>query len=187
MKKIFFVFVLVVFVFLGCKTIPKVTVEPSINLSDVGIKTAEQLVNFFMKENPEGDREKVQRLAKFYIEECKIEGINSDCAFVQMCLETGFLRFGNLVTEDMNNFCGLGAIDSNQRGLVFKTEQEGVRAHVQHLHAYATTKELKNPCIDTRYKYVKPRGKAPTVLELAGTWAMDKEYGNKLQGMLKRL
>jgi len=49
-------------------------------------------------------------------------------AFVQMCLETGFLRFGNLVTEEMNNFCGLGAIDEDNRGLWFGTEQLGVRA-----------------------------------------------------------
>ena len=36
------------------------------------------------------------------------KGSNSDVAFAQMCLETGFLRFGGLVTMDMNNFCGLG-------------------------------------------------------------------------------
>ena len=159
------------------------------NLSDPAIKNQNQLVKFFMHQNPEADKKQVKRLAKYYIEESLAEGINSDCAFVQMCLETGFLRFGNLVTPEMHNYCGLGAIDENNRGESFETEQLGVRAHIQHLHAYATTEEfqLSNELIDRRYKWVQPRGKAPTVFELAGTWAADREYGNKLDDLLSRL
>jgi len=48
-------------------------------------------------------------LASFYVAEGDAVGINSDVAFIHMCLETGFLRFGNLVTPDMHNYCGLGA------------------------------------------------------------------------------
>ena len=159
------------------------------NLSDPAIKNQNQLVKFFMKQNPEADKKQVKRLAKYYIEEGIAEGINSDCAFVQMCLETGFLRFGNLVTPEMHNYCGLGAIDENNRGESFETEQLGVRAHIQHLHAYATTEDIQlaNELIDRRYKWVQPRGKAPTVYELAGTWAADREYGNKLDTLLSRL
>ena len=89
----------------------------------------------------------------------------------------------------MHNYCGLGAIDKEHPGEWFKTEQEGVRAHIQHLHAYATTSEktLKNPLIDKRYKWVNPRGKAPTIFYLAGTWAADKEYGNKLDKILDNM
>ncbi|MDD7417213.1 MAG: glucosaminidase domain-containing protein [Treponemataceae bacterium] len=152
-----------------------------------GIKNADQLVCFFLAHNPDADVEKVSRLASFYKMECKYEGINSDVAFVQMCLETGFLRFGNLVSVDMNNFCGLGAINSENPGLRFETEQLGVKAHVQHLHAYGTDRELKGECVDPRYKYVKPRKKAPTVFELSGTWAADKEYGSKLDYLLEDL
>ena len=47
-----------------------------------------------------------------YISEAHDEGINSDVAFAQMCLETGFLKFGGAVTEDMHNYCGLGATGS---------------------------------------------------------------------------
>ena len=159
------------------------------NLSDPAIKNQNQLVKFFMRQNPEADKKQVKRLAKYYIEEGLAEGINSDCAFVQMCLETGFLRFGNLVTPEMHNYCGLGAIDEEHRGESFETEQLGVRAHIQHLHAYATTEEIQlvNELIDMRYKWVQPRGKAPTVFELAGTWAADREYGNKLDTLLTRL
>lgn len=161
---------------------PALTV--SLKIDSAGQKSAEQLAAFFMSKNPAGDRAKVERLAKLYVEEGATEGVNSDLAFVQMCLETGYLRFGGLVTEDMNNFCGLGAMDAEHRGNVFETEQLGVRAHIQHLHAYGTTRELVNECIDNRYKYVKPRGKAPNVFGLAGTWASDKQYGEKLRKLL---
>ena len=161
---------------------PALTV--SLKIDSAGQKSAEQLAGFFMSRNPDGDRAKVERLAKFYVEEGAAEGINSDIAFVQMCLETGYLKFGGLVTEDMNNFCGLGAMDAEHRGNVFETEQLGVRAHIQHLHAYGTTRELVNECIDNRYKYVKPRGKAANIFGLAGTWASDRQYGEKLRKLL---
>lgn len=183
----FFLFLTVLSV--SCRTTPVVVpknVSRSIDAN--GVLPAEKLVVFFAANNNNpGDIEKARRLASYYVSECKIEGINSDVAFAQMCHETGFLRFGNLVTPDMNNFCGLGAIDAAHPGERFATEQQGVRAHVQHLQAYGTTRPLKTDCIDNRYKYVNPRGKAPTVFELAGTWAADRQYGAKLDAMLARM
>ena len=159
------------------------------NLTDRGIKSSSSLYRFFMANNPKANKSMVKRMAKYYVEEAAAEGINSDCAFVQMCLETGFLTFGGLVTPQMHNYCGLGSMDSAHPGESFKTERLGVRAHIQHLHAYSTTEEnkLKNECIDRRYRYVNPRGKAPTIYELAGTWAMDKDYAVKLNGLLNKL
>lgn len=159
------------------------------SLSEEGVKSEKQLVSFFMANNPDADKQQVARLARYYISEARMEGINSDCAWVQMCLETGWLKFGGLVKPEMHNYCGLGAISAEQPGLSFATEQLGVRAHIQHLHAYATTEDvpLRNELIDPRYKWVLPRGKAPTVRELAGTWAVDPEYGKKLEGLLERL
>ena len=153
------------------------------------MKGEKQLVNFFMANKPDADKKQVKRLARYYINEARTEGINSDCAWVQMCLETGWLAFGGLVKPEMHNYCGLGAISTEQPGVSFETEQLGVRAHIQHLHAYATTEDvhLKNELIDPRYKWVLPRGKAPTVMELAGTWASDPDYGKKLDGLLARL
>ena len=56
----------------------------------------------------------------------------------------------------MNNFCGLGSIDINNRRATFETERLGVRAHIQHLQAYATTEdiELHNELVDPRYEWV---------------------------------
>lgn len=154
-----------------------------------GIKNAESLYKFFIAKYPDGNKAKAKKIAKLYITECQTEGINSDIAFVQMCLETNYLRYGNLVTKDKNNFCGLGAIDKNNPGLKFKSMKEGVRAHIQHLHAYGTTEDipLKNELVDPRYKFVKPRGKATDIFGLAGTWAADKEYGAKLDRLLSEL
>lgn len=153
-----------------------------------GTHTDKELYKFFCSHSKQ-NRSRAKKIAKLYIEECAAEGINSDVAFIQMCHETNFLRYGNLVKKEWNNFCGLGAIDEKQPGLQFKTMQLGVRAHIQHLHAYATPEEIKlnNECIDPRYKYVRPRAKATTVEGLSGTWAADKMYAEKLVKYLKEL
>lgn len=193
MCKRFYIIFSCIFLFLvfSCTTLPKQNkvsqAVPSIYIDAQGTKSPQQLFNFFISKNPNASYEKVMRLAEYYVTEGNSEGINSDVAFVQMCLETGFLKFGGLVTENMNNFCGLGSIDKNNPGNSFETELLGVRAHIQHLHAYGTTRDLYKPLIDPRYKYVNPRGKAPTIQELTGTWAADKEYGAKLQSLLNQL
>ncbi len=162
-------------------------VEPPTRIMGRGVMTEEELVAFFMRNNPRADSFKVHRLAILYREEGAHEGVNADVAFIQMCLETGFLRFGGLVTEDMNNFCGLGSIGPGQKGLSFIDERTGVRAHVQHLKAYASTEPLARELVDPRFRYVTPRGKAPDIYGLAGTWAADREYGIKLAALLERL
>lgn len=191
MRKLLCVFsaFLLSLLFAGCLSFGLRTKPVSRLLTAQAVKNASQLHAFFMANNPEANSEQVMRLARYYVSEAKDEGINSDCAFVQMCLETGFLRFGGLVTPDMHNYCGLGSIDAEHPGERFATEQLGVRAHIQHLHAYATTadKVLVHELIDNRYKWVNPRGKAPTVFELAGTWASDRQYGVKLDALLSRL
>jgi hypothetical protein len=181
-----------VFLLISCTTSDKPLLEPavlpSVRLSGRPIKTADQLADFFMDANRDfPDERYVKRLAEAYVRESALEGINSDAAFAQMCLETGFLRFGGLVTPEMNNFCGLGAIDSQHPGERFPTVEVGVRAHVQHLHAYGTTGDLRQPLVDMRYKYVQPRGKAPDIYALTGTWAADPEYGRKLERILHQM
>ncbi|MBB5225936.1 muramidase [Treponema ruminis] len=175
-------------VFFSCVT-PPVREECSRELLGSGIKNQEQLVKFFMNHKPDSDKEKVERLAGFYIEEAAIEGINSDVAFVQMCHETGFLGFGNLVLPEMNNFCGLGAMDAEHPGEYFESEQIGVRAHIQHLQAYATTVdvELNQELVDPRYSWPHKVKLAHTVHDLAKNWATDPDYGIKLDALLSEL
>ena len=159
------------------------------NLIGTGKKTPKQLYKFFMKNNRKADKKKVKRLASYYVQEANAEGINSDVAFVQMCHETGFLRFGNLVTEDMNNFCGLGSMDAEHKGEAFETELLGVRAHIQHLQAYATTEDvpLRQELVDPRYNWVHKTKLVDDIFGLTKTWATDPDYGNKLDALMKRL
>ncbi len=154
-----------------------------------GIKNETQLAEFFVSENPGISLSRVKSLAKDYVTEAQTEGINSDVAFVQMCLETGFLKFGNLVKPEWHNYCGLGAIDAANPGEKFKDQKTGVRAHIQHLQAYATTQDvnLKQPLVDPRYSWVHKAKFAKTVFDLAGTWAADVDYGKKLDTLLSKL
>jgi hypothetical protein len=151
-----------------------------------GIVPEEQLAAFLLYNNTGADGDFVRGLSAYYVEEAAAEGINHDIAFAQMCLETGFLRYGGLVTPDMNNFCGLGAIGPGQTGHVFPDARSGVRAHIQHLQAYAGAEPLNQDLIDPRYRYVK-RGSSPTIYGLAGTWAADRAYSKKISAILQRL
>lgn len=183
----FAVLACIIVLFFSCKTVPQVeAVLLSREITGKSVLSSSCLVKYFMAKNPVADEKKVSRLANYYISEAKAENINSDVAFAQMCLETGYLTFGNLVTPEMNNFCGLGAMDALHPGEWFPTEQLGVRAHIQHLHAYGTTEDIQlhNDLVDNRYKWVRPRGKAPDIFGLAGTWATDKAYSEKLDRIL---
>jgi len=163
-------------------------IEPEVQyyVMGEGIVPEEKLAAFLLQTNDQADEEYVLSLAAYYIEEAAAEGVNHDTAFAQMCLETGFLRYGGLVTPDMNNFCGLGAIGPEETGLFFPDPRTGVRAHIQHLQAYASTEPLNQELVDPRYRYVK-RGSSPTIDGLAGTWAADREYNKKIARILGNL
>ncbi|MDR1930088.1 MAG: glucosaminidase domain-containing protein [Treponema sp.] len=145
-----------------------------------------ELSSFLLSVNKNADPEFIRELSAYYIEEAEIEGINHDVAFAQMCLETGFLQFGGLVTPDMNNFCGLGSIGPGIPGERFPSPRTGVRAHIQHLKAYASDIPLAGELVDPRYRWVR-RGSAPVVALLAGTWAADTKYADKIEDILQRL
>ncbi len=125
-------------------------------------------------------------LPAIYREEAAIEGVNYDIAFCQMCLETGFLQFDGDVQPEQNNFGGIGAIGNGARGDSFSNRRIGIRAQIQHLKAYATTKPLVQPLVDPRFSLVK-RGTAPLVGQLAGRWAEDNNYDKKIMASLRRL
>lgn len=180
------------FSFNSCSTLPKNKKQPkeprqlSRRLLDQGQLTAEELAAYFLSRNSEEDSEHILQFAQYYIDEASLEGINSDVAFAQMCLETGFLRFGGLVQPEFHNYCGLGAMDAEHPGEVFETEELGVRAHIQHLQAYATKEEtqLNGELIDPRYNWVHKTKYVEDIYGLAGTWATDPLYGQKLETVL---
>jgi hypothetical protein len=160
--------------------------EIPLRILGTGQIPGEALSRFLLVRNPAAGESFTKELVEFYTEEAQAEGVNHDVAFAQMCLETGFLRFGNLVSLDMNNFCGLGAIGPEQRGERFSEPRIGVRAHIQHLKAYATEEPPRKDLVDPRYRWVR-YGSAPTIYGLAGTWAADRAYGEKSQTSVEEL
>ena len=148
--------------------------------------SSEQLARFLEGNNPGADKFFTGSLAAYYVEEAAVEGVNHDVAFAQMCLETGFLRYGGLVNPGMNNFCGLGSTGPENPGEIFSEPRIGVRAHIQHLKAYATVSPLNQTLVDPRYRWVR-YGSSPEIGGLAGTWAMDRAYGDKIRTILARL
>lgn len=140
----------------------------------------------FLKANNEQALERFPGLPKIYREEAAIEGVSYDIAFCQMCVETGFLRFGGDVKPEQNNFAGLGAVGGGAAGASFPSARIGVRAQIQHLKAYASTEPLVQELVDPRFRFVT-RGVAPLVDQLSGRWAADPQYGPKIMALLRRL
>ncbi|GAA0083001.1 N-acetylmuramoyl-L-alanine amidase [Clostridium sp. CTA-6] len=160
----------------------------AISIMGVSQTTIDQCELFLHNINPNAPY-----LANIYKKYCDIYGIRLEIAWVQMCLETNFLKYSDtsITTLDMHNYAGLGALDGNGRkqALKFNTKNEGVECHVQHLFAYCSKNNLpqQQKLIDPRFKYVD-RGCAINVEDLGGgKWASDKQYANKLLDLLSRL
>lgn len=145
-----------------------------------------QLVRFFTETNRRIGIDRIERIARIYIDEAAAEGINSDIAFCQMIHETNYLRFGGDVAARQNNFCGLGATGGGEPGLSFPSVEIGIRAHIQHLKAYANAQPLRRKLVDPRFSRVR-RGRSPCVEGLTGTWATDPQYAAKLKRKLREL
>lgn len=132
---------------------------------------------------------------QYYIDEAAAEGVRADIAFAQAMHETGWLAFGGDVKISQFNFAGLGATGGGVSGEDFAAKygdnatgiQMGIRAQIQHLKAYASTESLNNACVDSRYDYVSPKGKAPTIGGLTGTWATDSTYSTKIINIVNKI
>lgn len=133
------------------------------------VYTAQQMQQYLLKKNPQVPK-RYLTLPAIYLEEGTKESVRGDLAFAQALHETNFFKFGLDVLPIQNNFAGLGAVGNREHGLFFKTPREGVRAQIQHLKAYASTKALQQPAVDPRFSLVK-RGCAPYLEDLAGRWA----------------
>lgn len=125
----------------------------------------------------------IKDFCQIYVDECKIEGVKAEVAFAQAMMETGFLRFGGDVKKEQYNFAGLGATGGGNPGNSFSSIRIGIRAQIQHLKAYASKENLKQECVDERYKYVT-KGVAPYVEWLGqkenptgAGWATAVNYG----------
>lgn len=146
---------------------------------------ADELTTYIKRHNPDFD----PAIAKAYIKIGKKYGIRGDIALCQAILETGWFKYaGSAVRPEHYNYCGLGVVTNGKKGSCFKSVEDGVRAHIQHLYAYCCTKELPRheKLIDPRFSHVK-RGCAPTWSKLSGRWAMNPNYGRQILDLHKRI
>lgn len=174
---------------LHIKTIFKVFTGQIDQIMGIG-NTSEVQMLMFLKNNNEAALTSFSDLPLLYREEATIEGVNHDIAFCQMCIETGFLRFGKGIEPEQNNFAGLGtAISSsitNISGASFVDRRTGVRAHIQHLKAYASNAPLFQSVVAPRFHLVA-RAIAPNLSQLNGRWSIDPLYDRKILALIRRL
>lgn len=151
-----------------------------------GSFSIDRMAAFLKQYNPCISLNDAVTFARMYKELGRYEGVNHDLAFAQMCLETGFLKFGGVVKPEQNNFCGLGALTNCVSGDYFPDRRTGVTAHIQHLKAYGCAEELKTPLVDQRFDVIT-RGSAKEVNQLTGRWATDRLYHKKIKSLLNRM
>ena len=134
----------------------------------------------------------IKQFAQIYVEECRAENIKPEVAFAQCMLETGWLTFKGDVSISQYNFAGLGAT-GGVPGNSFRTIRIGIRAHIQHLKAYASKAPLNKKRVDPRFTYVT-RGTCKYVEWLGiydnpygGGWAATPGYGYSIVKMIKNI
>lgn len=129
-----------------------------------------------------------RELPEIYLYEGYVEGVRGDIAFCQAMKETGFWTFGGIAQPEWNNPCGLGVTgkkktDGTYEHCEFESLQLGVRAHIQHLKAYGSKKDLCQKKVDHRFTLVK-RGICPRWIDLNGKWAVPgTTYGQDIMKM----
>ena len=159
----------------------------SVEILGAAEATPEQMAAFIRRRNPQPKLAcSVEEIVRLYYEEAGAEGVRADIALCQALKETGFFAYGGDVLPAQNNYCGLGATGNKAKGAYFATPQEGVRAHIQHLMAYATTERPHAPLVDPRYDLVRLYrtdiyGKIKRWTGLNGVWAVPgTSYGQDI-------
>jgi hypothetical protein len=131
--------------------------------------------------------DEVREIVGNYTAACKATGLDPLLVVAQMVLETG-----NLMSfwsqPPRRNPAGIGVTGAPGAGLSFSNWDKAVAAHVGRLLAYAlpagTGTDAQQKLIAQALK-VRPlpddrRGVAPTLKGLAGSWAMDPKYADKI-------
>lgn len=131
-------------------------------------------------------------LASLYMEIAPKEGVNPEGAYAQAAHETGYGRFGGVIDASFKNPCGLktGTAGDNDDHLPeahqrFKSWEEGVQAHIDHLALYAGAKGYpKKDTPDPRHGGWL-HGKAKTFRDLGGKWAPSPTYGERIENLIR--
>lgn len=135
-------------------------------------------------------------------------GILPEVMCSQICVETGYFKFGGVLDASYHNTCGLkttkgGSDKAAKAHMKFKSWEEGINAHADHLALYAGAKGFPKYSPETKGYYNEkckvngttkdPRhftylyGKCKTVEGLSGTWATSKNYAEKILTLVKEI
>ncbi|MBR2216676.1 MAG: glucosaminidase domain-containing protein [Selenomonadaceae bacterium] len=170
--------------------VPVTKSERDSSIIGTPLATQQQCVKYLLRNNPNPNISvSPETLVSYYYEEGMREGIRPDVAFAQAIKETGFFRYGGTVTPDQNNYCGLGTTSDTVKGCYFPSSQMGVRAHIQHLLAYASTRRPSEPVVDPRYSLVRNLYGQRILghwADLNGRWAVPgNSYGESIMGLFR--
>lgn len=135
-------------------------------------------------------------------------GILPEVMCSQVCIETGYFKFGGVLDASYHNTCGLkttkgGSDKAAKAHMKFSSWEEGINAHADHLALYAGAKGFPKYSPETKGYYNEkckvngttkdPRhftylyGKCKTVEDLSGTWATNKKYAEMILTLVKEI
>ena len=111
--------------------------------------------------------------------------IRPEVLYAQAAKETAFGKYGGAVTPDMNNWAGIKILnpvaDRREDHQAFKSPQEGVIGHYNHISAYVGIEPIQP--VHARYNLVKGlawAGTVKTVEALGAKWAPAGDYGQSI-------
>jgi Mannosyl-glycoprotein endo-beta-N-acetylglucosaminidase/N-acetylmuramoyl-L-alanine amidase len=129
----------------------------------------------------------VRTIVTAYYATATAVGLDPLLVVAQMSEETGHLT-SFWSQRPRRNFAGIGVTGNPGEGLSFPDLKTGVRAHTGRLLAYSlpigTGNQAQNQLIKEALSFRglpdRLRGAAPTLKGLAGTWAHDPKYADKI-------
>ncbi len=131
-------------------------------------------------------------VAPLYWQYGSLNGIRPEVLFAQAAYETGFGRFSGIVPPEYNNWAGIKVASSNgnepEDHEQFATPDDGVRAHFNHIAAYAGLPPVGEP--HGRYHVVARAswaGTVETVEQLSGRWAPSPTYHERIVAMIEEM
>jgi hypothetical protein len=161
-----------------------------VEIMSSGTLSKSAMIDFLLRNNPRADRNRANDIIELYITEANAEGVNYEIAIAQMFFHTKYLSYnGTFVTASSNNFYGCISSDNTRAAHSFRSYQDGVRAHIQHLKGYASRDGLSNNTVDPRYQKIEEEygwGSAPTVSGLSNRWA-GADYASRINAVLSRM
>jgi flagellum-specific peptidoglycan hydrolase FlgJ len=136
----------------------------------------------------------IREIVKKYVETAKEVGLDPLLVVSQMLLETGNLT-SFWSQPPRRNPAGIGVTGEPGKGVSFASWDKAIRAHVGRLLAYAIPEGEETPAQRKLVKEalaVRPlpsnrRGCAPKLSGLAGTWATDKKYAQKISRLANEI